>query len=669
MFFSYRKISLVFILILSVTFLQAQNIAITDSSSYEAKPSAVLDVQSSSKGMLIPRMGSEQRIMMANPANGLLVFDTTMNSFFYYQYDQWVSLTSFNPNAGLDETLFHVVNANGDTVFAVYNDGVEITVDESSTGTTNGFKVSGRDQATNQKNRYLSVTPDSTSIIINQDKVTSKDKVGGFAISGRSANKGVIQDMFFTTLDSTRVYVDQGTAKDKVGGFAISGRSANKGNENTYFDLGEKNYFVGKGAGASITTGTNNSFLGFNAGYLTETGSDNIFLGYHAGYNNIGHLESSPTPALDGSANVFIGKESGKYNIDGSNNVMVGNQTGFNNESGLNNVFIGNLAGFSNIGNGSYNGDYNVFIGNKAGENNTEGATNVFIGERAGLNNTIGGSNVYIGRESGRTDTSGVGNTYVGRSSGSSLRGTFNTAIGDGAGAADANSYKLDYNTLIGKDAGNDLITGKQNTIIGSEAGAFIDEGRRNVIIGAEAGVGTGSGINNPGSNNVFIGYQAGMYETDSNKLYIENSSGTPLIYGDFASDYLVINGTANNSYNFFVSGDAGGTGTWNALSDRRLKENISPISNSLDKVLQMEGVNFEWKDKDKYGKKKEIGFIAQDVEKVLPEVVNKKGEHYSIQYGEVNAVLVEAVKEQQKMIKKLEKRISDLEEKIDSIE
>ena len=103
--------------------------------------------------------------------------------------------------------------------------------------------------------------------------------------------------------------------------------------------------------------------------------------------------------------------------------------------------------------------------------------------------------------------------------------------------------------------------------------------------------------------------------------------------------------------------------------SDRKLKENIRPLENSLDKVLTLEGVKFDWKD-DKRDND-QLGFIAQDVEKVLPELVKEvetlkvEGEtHKVVNYDGVVPVLVEAMKEQQKLINRLEERIKELENK-----
>jgi hypothetical protein len=95
--------------------------------------------------------------------------------------------------------------------------------------------------------------------------------------------------------------------------------------------------------------------------------------------------------------------------------------------------------------------------------------------------------------------------------------------------------------------------------------------------------------------------------------------------------------------------------------SDVRFKSHITPIENPLQKVLQLRGVHFDWNTKDfpdrKFSDQKAIGLIAQEVEKVLPEVVQteKTPEGYkAVQYDKVVALLVEAIKEQQKQIDRL---------------
>lgn len=104
--------------------------------------------------------------------------------------------------------------------------------------------------------------------------------------------------------------------------------------------------------------------------------------------------------------------------------------------------------------------------------------------------------------------------------------------------------------------------------------------------------------------------------------------------------------GTANPARRLSVNGDAGGTSAWNNDSDVRLKKNIETITNALDKVNALRGVRFDWIDTENHPAGKQIGFIAQEANSVIPEVVSKPGEYYSMQYGPISALLVEAMKE-----------------------
>jgi hypothetical protein len=100
--------------------------------------------------------------------------------------------------------------------------------------------------------------------------------------------------------------------------------------------------------------------------------------------------------------------------------------------------------------------------------------------------------------------------------------------------------------------------------------------------------------------------------------------------------------------------------------SDIRLKENISPVQDALNKVLDLKPVNFDWKDnfegKEPYLSKRSAGFIAQDVEKVIPELVVEDEEGYkSINYDGIIPYLTDAIQEQQVLIKDLQSQIDEL--------
>ena len=89
------------------------------------------------------------------------------------------------------------------------------------------------------------------------------------------------------------------------------------------------------------------------------------------------------------------------------------------------------------------------------------------------------------------------------------------------------------------------------------------------------------------------------------------------------------------------------------------MKTNIEPIENILPAVLQLQGVSFDWK-KDK-NEKNHYGLIAEDVEKILPNLVShdEEGKTQGIQYSKMTAVLLEAIKEQQIQIDELKSKLN----------
>ena len=395
--------------------ISAQNIVVTDKSTYTADPSAMLDVESDTKGMLIPRMTTTQRNVISNPAEGLLVYDITESSFYFRQGTGWVRLSSVNENPGSDDALFFVSNSSGDTIFAVYNDGVKITVTETSKGNVGGFAVSGRSTG-KEKGEYdiLRITHDSTRIYV-KDTAYTKGKVGGFAVSGRSTGKSNKKSILLANVDSTRIYIDPNASKGSVGGFAVSGRSSTKGTSDKIMDLTPDNYFIGHEAGLNVKPalagyeGKYNTFFGYRCGYSDSSGYMNLFSGYEAGFSNLTGLQNVYLGYLagygihDGSLNVMIGSQAGRYaDTSTHDNVFIGFAAARDKRSGSGNVMIGKYAGGA-----TELGTYNVIIGNYAGNNingeQTGGRNlteNVILGRRAAYNG-IGSKNVVLGAYAG----------------------------------------------------------------------------------------------------------------------------------------------------------------------------------------------------------------------------------------------------------------------------
>ena len=614
----------IFILLIIIVFgifpVIAQNVAITDDPSYHADTSAMLDVKSTSKGILIPRVTTTQRNAIQEPATGLLVFDTDSSSFFFYNETGWVNLSHGNasgvwqttgsnlftpggysvginnpdPLTALEvkanssstiDPLFLVINDNNDTVFAVYPNSVQISIDDKAKGNIGGFAVSGRSASKADKPKYLEVTPSSTNIFI--DTSAAKGNIGGFAVSGRSATKAnAIDTMFVTTYSKTQIFIDTTSfpSKGNIGGFAVSGRSASKGAYNEYLSVTPDctrvffNKKASKGniggfavSGRSATKGVIEDVFVTTADstriYIDEASKGNIggfavsgrsatketvtpFMDLTSENYFIGH-ESGTNNAL-GLYNSFFGYQSGKSNVDGSRNVFMGKETGLNNEEGVDNVFIGYRAGYNNIG---YTNDYgasNVFIGTQAGFNNRGSSfqdwakNNVFIGTNAGYGNVSGPNNVFIGSYAGYSNLGNVGdpdhgakNVFMGTAAGyNNQSGYSNVYIGE---MVSYNNTSGNDNVIIGKRAADNPSSGNENTIIGKEAGMFLDGGNQNVFIGADAGRGL-SGIN-PGTGNIFIGYGAGYYETDDYKFIVQYGGFAPLISGDLSTGDFDVGG------------------------------------------------------------------------------------------------------------------------------
>ena len=175
---------------------------------------------------------------------------------------------------------------------------------------------------------------------------------------------------------------------------------------------------------------------------------------------------------------------------------------------------------------------------------------------------------------------------------------------------------------------------------------------------------GTSFGYPNSSYLTVFRGYNTLAIGTHINNDFILGSNNLARIriknngnvgIGTAAPTALLsVNGSANNT-----------TGVWSIFSDQRLKTDVGPISDALKTVLNLNGVTFRWKDADLDKKQgKVMGFIAQDVEKVLPQWVTDTGPDGMKQLEPigVNALLVEAIKEQQGEIEALKARLEAIE-------
>jgi len=145
-------------------------------------------------------------------------------------------------------------------------------------------------------------------------------------------------------------------------------------------------------------------------------------------------------------------------------------------------------------------------------------------------------------------------------------------------------------------------------------------------------------------------------YDSTYDKVAIRVSgSGDTYVGGTFtAANNSTINGSLT------VNGSITSTGNITAFysSDERLKDNITPITNALQKVNEIGGYEFDWNnDSEETGH--DVGVIAQEIEKVLPEIVVTRDNGYkAVRYEKIVALLIEAVKEQQLQINELKSKL-----------
>jgi len=341
---------------------------------------------------------------------------------------------------------------------------------------------------------------------------------------------------------------------------------------------------------------------------------------YNTNTGNVGIGTTSPGAKLEVTGNISVcattASNMGVINI-GNKQIH---------SFGVNNLFMGNNAGnFTLTGNGR-----NVGIGDNALSKNTTGQYNTAVGCYSFSNNTTGNNNTAVGHYSLYSNTSGVSNTACGQAALMYVStGSYNTAIGEGAGQI--NSSTSTGCTFIGYMA-NPTTNGLTNA----------------TAIGYQAQVGI--------SNAIVLG-------------------GTQTLAVKVGIGYT------SPSYTLHVNGAVAGFGAYVNTSDERLKKNIKVLPNALDSICKLNGVSFDWR-RDEYKDKnmaagKQIGVIAQNVEKVYPEIVSTDKEGYkSVASASLVAPLIEAVKElktlndnQQKQIEAQKKEIDNQTVAINSIQ
>ena len=321
-----------------------------------------------------------------------------------------------------------------------------------------------------------------------------------------------------------------------------------------------------------------------------------------------------------------------------------------------------------------------IATGDESGTWGTSTNTNLeLIGEALGF-----GTEAITTNADTHTTTIADGSSDAGRALFLKYTGTLDSAC----------TITIGPNTMKRVHIIENATSGSQNIIISQGSGANVTIGPGDTKVVYLDGAGSGAAVVDAfvdldlsgGSVNVStVKTNSGDMTFDSAGDIVLDADGADIIFKDggtaiahltnSSSDFVIE--TKVQDKDFIIKGDDGGSGitaltidmsgagaaTFNndvtAFSDKRLKTNISPIENALEKVMQMQGVNY--KRKDVQNARDQVGVIAQDMEKVLPEVVltgDDDPKTKSVDYGKLTAVLIEAIKELNNELKHLKQQI-----------
>lgn len=352
----------------------SQNVAINTDGSI-ANNSAMLDIKSTTKGMLIPRMTTAQRTAIASPATALLVYDTDANSFWFYNGSTWANLTG---TGGSGSGTNWKLSGNSGTIPS--SDFIGTTDNQSLV-----FKVNNEQSG-----------------LLNSNGTVSWGLHAGVNNTGFS-NIAIGSGALYHNTDRNNLIAIGDSALYNNGiGANISPYATNNiaiGSKALYKNTtGAHNTAVGVYALSENTFGLWNTAVGIRAMSYNSRGSYNTAVGAYAlGYND------------SGFANVALGLNALRYNTDGVYNSSAGFEAAVNNTSGSRNSVFGAHGFYANT-----TGSQNTALGYQSMNANTTGSFNVALGNSALTGNTTGTNNTALGYNADVSANNLVNSTAIG---------------------------------------------------------------------------------------------------------------------------------------------------------------------------------------------------------------------------------------------------------------
>jgi len=306
---------------------------------------------------------------------------------------------------------------------------------------------------------------------------------------------------------------------------------------------------------------------------------------------------------------------------DGAANTAMGTDVLLNLTSGYYNTGAGYFALYSN-----QSGGYNTAYGAAALFENT-GSSNTALGAFALEVNGSGGGNTAIGYEALGSNTGGGDNTAVGQQALlNNSGGLFNVAIGQGALQANVSGSS---NTAIG-DTALFSATGSGNIAIGGKSGLSLGAGNNNIYLGSSGGASSESGAIRIGGTAQTATYVSGIYATQvtGSAVYVTSSGQLGVL-----------------------------------ASSERFKTDVAPMGSATLQLRQLRPVTFQLKT-DVSGTR-QFGLIAEEVDKVYPELVIRdgSGKIQGIRYEELAPMLLNAVQQQERQLLGQQQKLHEVDQ------
>jgi len=633
----------------------------------------------------------------------------------------------------IEEALFEVKNKDGQTILAVYNEGVRIWVSDGAKGTKGGFAVGGFDMTKGITGDYFNVSARSEADTINGESrvmwypvkeafrsgkvlIESKDSVGTNSWASGFKSKAIgdwSQALGFQT-------IARGDYSTAIGKNAIAGNINSFAFGESAAASNDESYAFGRGAIASgyrsfafgsagiDTAGVPTDIAQAIGDYAFAIGQGSKSTGMGSFSIGIGNIASGQYSTAIGYKTAASGRFALTLGLNSSASGYISTAMGFNTLSsgnysialGCGTIASGHASFATGTGTIANNSNCVAFGNSTIAGYGSDFAMGYHTKAYGGNSVAMGSWSKAKGSDSFAANTSTVASASATTSLGfGTLANSFATLV---IGMYnDTTCSSLGWNQPIPTDplfaCGNGTWLNRKNAFtVYKNGNAYIE---RNLGIGISTPSQKlhvngdirleGGGIQNL-SGGVGVGFTStGWYSDVGNlatripsatgDLYVQTPGGAStilrvgpgiggmeLFVGKAVFDNAVGIATSSvGTYKLYVNGTAYSTGGWSG-SDFRWKKNILPLNNLLSGIQQLIPVSYEWR-RDEYpeinfDEGRQFGLIAQEVEKVFPELVRTDDNDYkAVSYEKLTVVLLEAIKEQQTQINELKALVNKL--------